>query len=793
MLCRILKKDLKRRRGVNIILFLFITLATVFLAGSVNNILVVTSAIDYYTAYARVPDVNFILSDTSNIKEIDAWLESEAENMKDYDYNTLLMPADKDISVVRDKKKYAYEAEGASIYLGTTDADYNKVFDYNGKAFELNQGEAALPQIVMNHNHLETGDKLIIHRNGMEKEFTVKLVVKDAAFGSGMVGMNRIIIGKEDYESFKEDGQFDEIGLYYINSDKPDEFQQELNSREFTGVMSTITKDTYNTIYSFDMIMAALLILIGICLILIALLVLRFTLVFTIEEDYREIGIMKAQGFRDFAIKKLYLVKYLLIVMTGSLLGLVISVPVSSLMVKSVSENMLMEDGTSNIEVNILCTVVIIALVLLFCYASTRKLNKVSAITAIRGGQTGERFNRRAGLKLSSKKHIPVCTFLGLNDMASHVKRYVVLMITFCLSFILITIPLNTINTMQSDEMTAKFALDPESAVYVRRIEKPGEGTYRSSEDFKQGIKRVQSELKSEGYDAELSSVIFYFFRYDQGGKRSSDNIMTLQMIGPDNKYLDYSKGEAPRYANEIAFSKTVLEENGWNIGDTVQTTINGEKEELLITGTYSDYMQVGRSARLNPKIDLSKEPVTDCWNTMVNIKTEKTQEEMASELKKLFPDYEWSSAQEILNSNIGGIQKSLKDMLLPMTGMLCAVIMLITVLMEKLFIIREKGEIAMMKSIGFKNKDIRKWQVLRMVFVVAVSMIAAIPLSLLSNQFILKPIFAIMGAELNIQVVPWQVYGVYPGILLVGIIAAAAFASGGIKKVNIQELNNLE
>ncbi len=57
-------------------------------------------------------------------------------------------------------------------------------------------------------------------------------------------------------------------------------------------------------IYSFDMLMAALLILIGICLILIALLVLRFTLVFTLEEDYREIGIMKATGFRDFQIKK---------------------------------------------------------------------------------------------------------------------------------------------------------------------------------------------------------------------------------------------------------------------------------------------------------------------------------------------------------------------------------------------------------------------------------------------------------------------------------------------------------
>ena len=61
MLYRILKKDLLRRKGVNVILFLFITIATIFLVSSVNNILVVSSAISYYMEFSGVPDVNFIL------------------------------------------------------------------------------------------------------------------------------------------------------------------------------------------------------------------------------------------------------------------------------------------------------------------------------------------------------------------------------------------------------------------------------------------------------------------------------------------------------------------------------------------------------------------------------------------------------------------------------------------------------------------------------------------------------------------------------------------------------------
>ena len=88
--------------------------------------------------------------------------------------------------------------------------------------------------------------------------------------------------------------------------------------------------------------------------------------------------------------------------------------------------------------------------------------------------------------------------FLGLNDMLTHMRRYLVLMITFCISFVLITIPLNTINTMRSSEMVVKFALNPHSAVYVRRIEQPSEGNYRNKEDLLKGMQRVEQEMKEE-------------------------------------------------------------------------------------------------------------------------------------------------------------------------------------------------------------------------------------------------------------------------------------------------------
>lgn len=280
---------------------------------------------------------------------------------------------------------------------------------------------------------------------------------------------------------------------------------------------------------------------------------------------------------------------------------------------------------------------------------------------------------------------------------------------------------------------------------------------------------------------------------YGEQGQTLGNKILTSQLLGPNQNYLVYQEGMAPVLENEIAFSQKALKENGWKIGDTIETYINGEKKSFLITGAYSDYMQLGISARINPVVDLGKEFLFDYWNIMLDMKTDKTQKELKDELELQFPEYEWSTTQEFMDRNLGGIQQSLQNLLHPMTGMLCAVIMLITWLMERLFVVREKGEIAMMKSIGFCNKTIRLWQVLRMVWVAVLSMIIAIPLSLVSNRWMLKPIFAIMGADVEIQVIPWQVYGVYPGILLFGIILATYFAAGKVKKINIQELNCLE
>lgn len=793
MLLQILKKDMMKRKGVNMILFLFITLSTVFLASSINNIMIVGTAVDYYMDYAHVPDVNIVMNSKEDLDKINNWLDQKKVkgDIDDYQYNNFLEISDKSITLKQDNQTSAFDNKGASLFLSTDNVDYCKVFDTDGEKIELHNGEVAISVSVQERTDLQIGDYLIINQNGVKKELMIKAIVKDAAFGSEMVGMSRFMLSQQDYDDYEK--VTSQLGLYYINSDLGSKIADQMNDEGFKGIMNTITVDTYKMVYSFDMVMAGLLILIGVCLILIALLVLRFTLVFSLEEQYQEIGILKAIGLRNYAIKKLYLIKYLAIVTVGAIIGACISVPVSQIMIDGVNKNMIMANSELNISINILCALFIIGLVLSFCYFCTRKLNKVSAITAIRGGYTGERFHSGRGLRLSRSSRLSVALYLGLNDIMSHMTRYVVLIITFCISFILITIPLNTINTMNSPEMVKKFNLDPDTSVCVRKIEAGQTDKYNNSKKLMDGIKRIQQEMKDKGYNAQMTVIPIYFITYETKDMNTKSNIMSLQYLGKERSYSEYSDGKAPELENEIAFSEAIMKENSWVIGDYVTATINGEKKDFVITATYSDYMQLGKSARLNSVVNCEKETMFDYWAIMVDLDMDESQSEVAEIMQKEFPDYEWRTVQEIVNQNVGGIQDMLAQFLLPMTGLLCAVIMLITLLMEKLFITREKGEIAMMKSIGFTQATIRNWQLMRMIFVVLASMVISIPLSLLSNQFVLKPIFAIMGADVAIQVNPLEAYLIYPGVLLIGIIIATAIATRGVRKINIREMNNLE
>lgn len=90
MFIRILKKDLKRKKSINIILFLFICLATIFVASGLNNVISVVNGTDYYFDKAGIGDYNILTMGGGNSKKgLDEYLDGEAA-VKSYKLENVL-------------------------------------------------------------------------------------------------------------------------------------------------------------------------------------------------------------------------------------------------------------------------------------------------------------------------------------------------------------------------------------------------------------------------------------------------------------------------------------------------------------------------------------------------------------------------------------------------------------------------------------------------------------------------------------------------------------------------------
>lgn len=308
MFYRILKKDLRRKRTMNLILCLFVILATMFLASSVSNLKAVVGAVDYFMEISKVPDY-FVLAQTDGSGDAIADYLAGSGDVTEYEVVKSFNVANERISVPEAADEEAGEyARTNTLAVQTMPENFMKVFDRADQPIQLENGEIAFPKVEAEENHLAIGDRVSICVGEVEQEFTIAAITKDVVFGSSMMGYKRLLITKEDYERFAAQENLTYINIYCINYADKEAFKEDWKKQNFS-LISEIEKATVPMCYMIEMVLAGTLMIVSICLILIAFLVLRFTITFTLQEDYREIGIMKAIGMREVGIRGIYMIK----------------------------------------------------------------------------------------------------------------------------------------------------------------------------------------------------------------------------------------------------------------------------------------------------------------------------------------------------------------------------------------------------------------------------------------------------------------------------------------------------
>lgn len=792
MYLNILKKDLKRKKAMNIILLVFIILATMFVSSSVNNIISVTTALDHYFEMANVPDYIAATMNKAVAGNLDETLNG-VESIDSFRTEEILYMAQANV---------LYDGEplnatpNTQVLQSDADMSVNYFLEDNSILEQVNKGELYMFSYAMENTGLEPGDKITIEIEGVSREFTIAGGIKDAVLGSNMSGIVRYIINEEDFKAYTEDEIVNILyggKLYYIRTS---DMQKMLSELEEVSESFIFTMDhAFMTFtYVFDMIVTGILLAVSGILIAVAFVVLRFTITFTISEEYREIGVMKAIGIRNRKIRGLYLTKYTALSVIGAVIGLAFSFPFGEMLVKVSSKSVII-DTQNPFFVNILCMLFVIAVILLFCYGCTGKVNKLTPIDAIRNGQTGERFRKKSVMSLG-KSRLGVSPFLALNDIVSAPKRYGIITFTFFLCLALLLMLSATVTTLCSDSLFQSFGfakchlmIDVNDKIMSFMVE-------GGREEMEVYLRELEETFAEHDMPAECYQELAFNFKVSHNGE--SAKIMAFQGTGTTMDLYEYTGGTEPEACGEIAITRIAADMIHVDIGDTVTINMTDGEKEYMITGFFQSMNTQGATIRFFTDETVNYVQSSGGVSTQVRFTDNPDEEEVArriERIKELYPEFnDVISCAEWTERNVGVADalKAVKTLMVVLTVILSA---LITVLMERSFIAGEQGEIALMKAVGTRNGKIYTYHALRFLFVGIAAVIIGELFAMPLTHLCIDPIFKMMGMELSVDYVldPLEMYVVFPMVILMTTTISAFLTALYTRKIKSSDMANME
>lgn len=791
MYLRILKKDLKRKKAMNVILLVFIILASMFVSSGANNIISVTTALDDYLEMADAPDYIAMTMNKSCAVDIDGMLNS-AISVENFGKERILYMESGNVPFEDGSKTVS--STNPILLQSDEDISMNYILDDDSILKSVKSGEFYMTGGIAEDMGLETGDKMTVKLGGVSCELTFAGGIKDAVLGSIGISMQRYIINAKDFEKFISEENVEKFyggRLVYIHTPDMEKMLSEIkpliDSALFAGDKAQIKFS-----YVFDMMVVGILLMVSLILVAVAFVILRFTIAFTLTEEFREIGVMKAIGIRNRKIRGLYLAKYAALSVIGAVTGLAFSFPFGEMLMRLSSKSIIINNQNAAFA-NVLCAVLMVAAIMLFCYGCTGKVGKMSPIDAVRNGQTGERFRKKSIMSLGRSK-FPATPFLALNDIVSSPKRFGIITFAFFLCLSLLLILSSTVTTAKSGTFANAFGLADFD------LSAKGEVMEFMAEDGHEKLKEYLSDMEEDfaGNNMPAHCMQEMMFKLPVSHGENEGSIAIYQGTGTTADMYEYIEGTPPQSASEVALTRLAANKLKANIGDTITIKTTDGDREFIITALFQTLMNMGEGVRLHEDEEINYIQAQVAVFTLVKFTDAPDKKEIARRMEKiqeLYPglDSVKDRAECISDElKVTDTVDTVKQMVAVLTIILAA---LITVLMECSFIVKEQGEIALMKAIGTRNGKIYAYHTLRFVFVGGITVIVAELFALPLTHLFIDPIFKMMGMELAVDYVinPLEMFLVFPLAILVATTTSAFLTSLYTVKIKALDTANIE
>lgn len=165
MYFNILKRDLRRKKTMNIILLVFIMLAAMFVSSSVNNIISVTSALDNYFEMADAPDYFAATMNKSGITNVEKTLE-KAVHIDRFRTEEIIYLSQSNILL---NGELLNASKNTQILQGDGTLAMNYFLDDGSILKSVPKGKFYVTAFAAKNTGLEIGDSITVEVEGIKK------------------------------------------------------------------------------------------------------------------------------------------------------------------------------------------------------------------------------------------------------------------------------------------------------------------------------------------------------------------------------------------------------------------------------------------------------------------------------------------------------------------------------------------------------------------------------------------------------------------------------------------------
>ncbi|SEW12460.1 ABC transporter permease [[Clostridium] fimetarium] len=432
---------------------------------------------------------------------------------------------------------------------------------------------------------------------------------------------------------------------------------------------------------------SAMMVMFAIIIVIVCLLVVRFRIVNSIEEDVMKIGSLKSVGYTSRQIILSVMLQFLLIAGIGSFIGCALSYPTLPAVaaVFEQQSGLKWEQGFDG-GVTGSAFIILLLIVILIAYLAAHRISKLNPINALRG-ETSERKYKRNHLQLENTRgNLPLILALRtvLQGMKQNIMIIVILIaVTFSGAFGVIMYYNTTIDTKAFEEVPGMEICNAIAVLNPVMDQTEVVDTIKNMDNVRNVQYLEEVKIKVEGM--EVAAYVM-----DDYSKKET-------MLVYEGRY--------PQNNNEISLAGILAQRLEKTIGDTVTVRFGENEEKFKVVGLSNGSQMGGLNSSILAKDYVRLNPNFKHQSLYIYLDKGTDAAKFVTKLESKFDKSMLLTAVDFdkgMAEGMASYQKIVAAMGLAMLIITLFVVTLVLYFVISSSVIRKKRELGIQKAIGF-------------------------------------------------------------------------------------------